>query len=62
VSKPTPSALFLGLSAFMMAGAQISEDTVLNLVKGMFSSPHTTGVVESTKSAPETGAETGTKP
>jgi hypothetical protein len=60
VSKPAPSAIFLALSAFMMAGAQISEDTVLNLVKGMFS-PHVAGAANAGKTASETGAETGAK-
>jgi hypothetical protein len=36
VSGPAPSAVTIGLAAFMMAGAQISEDTILNLVDRMF--------------------------
>ena len=38
-SKPDPNAAVLGLAAFMMAGAQISEDTVLRLVSRMFGPP-----------------------
>lgn len=36
VSEPTPSAITIGLAAFMMAGAQISEETILGLVGRMF--------------------------
>lgn len=41
VTKLEPSPLFLALAAFMMAGAQISEETVVKLVGGLFGMHHT---------------------
>lgn len=35
-AEPAPNALVVGLVAFMMAGAQVSEDTILRLVGRMF--------------------------
>jgi hypothetical protein len=40
VSEPNPNAVAIGLAAFMMAGAQVSEDTVLRLVGRMFGGGH----------------------
>ena len=34
--RPTPSAVVLAYSAFMMAGAQLSETTILALIERFF--------------------------
>lgn len=38
-SAAQPNAVIVALAAFMMAGAEISEDTILNLVGRMFGRP-----------------------
>lgn len=35
-AEPAPSAIIIGLAAFMMAGAQVSEESILKLVERMF--------------------------
>lgn len=39
-SETTPNAITIGLAAFMMAGAQVSEETILGLVGRMFGGSH----------------------
>lgn len=36
LTKLQPSPLFMALAAFMMAGAQVSEATIVKLVGGLF--------------------------
>lgn len=37
-TQPQPPAIAIALAAFMMAGAQVSEDAVINIFAKMFSS------------------------